>query len=242
VIIGIVTGGREHWPTLAELEQLAYDCWRFNVTDLRDGDCRTGVDRIAQGYIRSRGVAEVEKHPANWKGLGKRAGFVRNGTMIEGTTPGAKGRTLGHRGHVLFPFQGGPGTANCRSQAYDLDLEIVDIKPVREPVIWNMHHPWRADQERPPGLIYVGRSRDLGGPSPLGNQFRLDPEKPREGQAAAVLGQYRRWLWDRIEAKDPRVLAAIHAIKLDSFLGCTCWPLPCHAEIIVKAWRWLNGF
>ncbi len=237
VTIGTVTGGRTHWPTLAELEQLAYGCWRYGVTDLRDGDCRTGVDRIARGYVRSRGIAEVEKHPADWDMHGKPAGHIRNGTMLDGTTPNAKGRTIGIRADVLFVFKGGVGTKNCRDQAVKRGVEIVDIAPVAEPRIWNMHNP-----AHPPDLVYVGRSPKWGGWSPLANPFKLDPNLPRECQAADVLGQYQRWLWEKIKTKDPRVCAAIHALTAESFVGCTCWPLPCHGEIIVRAWRWLHGF
>jgi len=242
VTIGAVTGGRDHWPTLAELEQLAYGCWRYGVTDLRDGDCRTGVDRIDRGYIRSRGYAEVEKHPADWDGLGKRAGYVRNGTMLDGTTPNVKGRTLWSRADVLFAFKGGKGTENCRERAEERMIEIVDIAPVAEPRVWNMHHVWKTDHPQPPGLVYIGRSREHGGPSPLANPFRLDPSQPRDAQAVDILGAYQRWLWERIKAKDPRVCAALHALTPESFVGCTCWPLPCHGEIVVRAWRWLHGF
>jgi len=40
-----------------------------------------GVDREARAWAEFKGY-EVESYPANWEGLGKRAGFVRNKTMV----------------------------------------------------------------------------------------------------------------------------------------------------------------
>lgn len=242
MFVGAVTGGRDHWPTLAEMEMLAINVQRFGVTDLRDGDCPTGLDRIARGYVKARGIAEVEKHPADWKTHGRAGGHIRNGTMLDGTTPGAKGRTLGIRVGLLFAFEGGVGTADCQRQAGDRTIEVVKIEPVAEPRPWNMYHKWSKEQERPPNLMYVGRSRKWGGPSPLANPFKLDPKQPREAQLH-LLVKYRRWLWDRIQAGDRAVLRALESITPSTYLGCTCWPAPCHVEIIIRylRWLWANG-
>lgn len=51
------------------------------------GACPTGADRIAAKWARVRGEmwngrVTAEPHPADWDGLGKRAGFARNLEMV----------------------------------------------------------------------------------------------------------------------------------------------------------------
>src|SRR5690606_6435348 len=101
-----------------------------------------------------------------------------------------KSKTQGQRSEVLFAFAGGRGTANCREQATKRGIEVGDITPVAEPRPWNMRHRWRADHPQPPGLVYVGRSPEWGGPSPLANPCRLEPRKPRDAQVN-LLDAYR---------------------------------------------------
>lgn len=45
------------------------------------GDCPTGADAIADDWGISH-FLHVERHPADWERLGKRAGFVRNAEMV----------------------------------------------------------------------------------------------------------------------------------------------------------------
>lgn len=233
--IAAVTGGRHHWPTLAELEQLGSECAARGVTVLRDGDCPTGVDRIARGFVQARSLAEVEKHPADWKTHDRAAGHIRNGTMLDGTTPRVKSKTQGQRAEVLFAFAGGRGTANCREQAIKRGLEVVDITPVAEPKPWNRHHG------KPPGpSVYVGRGSPLGNPYPVD----LQPGETRSEAAPRILGLYREWLWLRINGgpeHDPAVLAALERITPKHYLVCSCWPAHCHAEVVIRAWRYLKS-
>lgn len=57
---------------------------------------------------------------------------------------------------------------------------------------------------------------------------------------ADPIGDYRRWLNSKIRGKDPAVLAAMRAIRPDSLLVCSCWPRPCHADVIRSAWCWMR--
>jgi hypothetical protein len=245
-VIAAVTGGRDHWPTLAELEALGHAVRARGIVTVRDGDCPTGVDRIARGYLLDRGVCQVEKWPAAWRELGKRAGMVRNASMLDGDRDALTGgRSLldTQRADVLFAFRGGVGTAGCVREAESRGIEVVRIEPVAEPAIWNMHYRWSKAPATPPGLIYCGRSREHGGPSPLANPWPVEllPGETRAEAADRILGKYRRWLWSKIAAGDRAVLDVLDAIEPDAWLGCTCWPRRCHVEIIVRAWRWRRG-
>lgn len=111
--------------------------------------------------------------------------------------------------------------------------------------IVNLNH--RPD----PPWIYCGRR--MGGKqpreaSPLGNPFKLNGRDPAEVQL--VLAQYREWLWDKIRAADPQVMALLNFITAESVLACYCCdlaeesifiePEQCHTQVIWKAWRWLR--
>lgn len=217
------------------MERLASIHQERGVTLQRDGDCPTGLDRIARGYVHSRGICDVDKFPADWKRHKNAAGAIRNREMLDGQKPG---QFAWHVAGLLVAFPGHVGTADCVRAANDRSIEVIQIEPVEEPHVWNMYHRWRKRQPQPPGLMYVGRSPQHGGPSPLANPFRLDPKLPRETQADDILGRYRSWLWAKIQAGDRAVLEALDEITVDTWLGCTCWPLPCHAEVILAAWHW----
>lgn len=113
-------------------------------------------------------------------------------------------------------------------------MKIVNIKNNPEP-------PW----------IYCGRR--MGGKlpreaSPLGNPFKLRGRKPAD--VARCLADYREWLWGKIQAGDPQVMALLNFIDESSVLGCYCVdlsggaiftsPEQCHAQLVWKAWLWLK--
>jgi hypothetical protein len=76
--------------------------------------------------------------------------------------------------------------------------------------------------------VYVGR------PSPLGNPFILKKESDR----SHILEQYRKYLWEKIQARDETILQALSSLKDDDTLICWCHPKPCHAEIIIRAYNY----
>lgn len=105
----------------------------------------------------------------------------------------------------------------------------------------------------PTPYLYVGRR--MGGPephdqSPLGNPFKLRGQRPAD--VAAILTQYRAWLFDRIQAADRQILYLLReAITEETTLACWCCdkegeaifdgPEVCHAQVIAKAWRYLRS-
>ncbi len=85
--------------------------------------------------------------------------------------------------------------------------------------------------------VYVGReSRKYGlHQSPLANPYSIRQAGSREN----AIELYRSWLWLQIRHKNPRILNALRDIQDDSVLVCWCHPLPCHAEVILKARNYL---
>lgn len=54
----------------------------FEVTELLNGDCRTGVDRAAREWAEEAGMP-ISLFPADWETMGKSAGPIRNRRMAE---------------------------------------------------------------------------------------------------------------------------------------------------------------
>jgi hypothetical protein len=96
------------------------------------------------------------------------------------------------------------------------------------------------DQAFGPRWLYIGRSnpRDGLAQSPLANPFKV---KDFGGQQGATLPHYRRWLWQRIQAGDVAVLAALQSITPNTALVCWCKPGPCHGDVVRAAAAWLQG-
>ena len=53
----------------------------FDVTEIVSGTAR-GVDVLGEEWAKSKGIP-VKRFPADWEGLGKGAGFIRNAEMAE---------------------------------------------------------------------------------------------------------------------------------------------------------------
>lgn len=77
------------------------------------GDCPKGGDRLAARYARLWSWG-VEPHPANWRDLGKRAGFVRNEHMVN-TMPDLV---------VAFIVDGSHGATHCAGLAEEAGIPV----------------------------------------------------------------------------------------------------------------------
>lgn len=237
MVIAVITGGRDRTPTLFELEQLAKIIEIRGVTVLRHGDCR-GTDKAAAAWVKARGLAHIEPWSAEDFGTWPACGPRRNRAMLDGAGQTELfGSPLRPRADFLVAFAGGDGTADCRGAAQHRRLEIFDIAPATEPRPWNRHHG------EPPGpAIYVGDG------TPLGNPWRNWRAELRDGETRAdvaqrVLEKYRRWLWERINGgakHDAAVVAALEEFSPNHYAVCSCWPNHCHAEVVIRAWRWLR--
>ena len=75
----IVAGSR----TIADIAIIAQAIEEsgFDVSEVVSGTAR-GVDILGEEWAKSKGIP-VKRFPADWNGLGKRAGFVRNAEMAD---------------------------------------------------------------------------------------------------------------------------------------------------------------
>jgi predicted Rossmann-fold nucleotide-binding protein len=75
-----------------------------------------GIDEFAGRWAQARGLEHLQ-FPADWQGLGKRAGPVRNQQMLD----------LG-RPTMVIAFPGGPGTADMAQRARRAGLAVRRVR------------------------------------------------------------------------------------------------------------------
>ncbi len=256
-VVAVITGGRDRQPTIAELEDAlarlrdpkarlaARSVGKVDI--VRHGACR-GTDKAVAAWLKARtgDEFEIEPWPAELFGSWPSCGPKRNRGMLDGAWPGA-GTLFGEAARppakFLIAFRGGDGTSNCCSAAMgERWLPIEWITDVDEPRPWNRHHGPAPDPS-----VYVGRTSDPRQSSPLANPWPLELAHGQSRAEAAVanLERYKRWLWAMLKPggphRDPQVVEALERIGPHDHLVCSCWPLHCHAEVIVAAWRWRSS-
>lgn len=102
----LVTGSRT-WTDREILRMALADAWGWlSPAVLVSGACPRGADRLAEECWSAWG-GQVERHPAEWRVHGKRAGFVRNAAMVE----------LGADLCVAFIRDGSAGATMCADLA-----------------------------------------------------------------------------------------------------------------------------
>lgn len=89
--------------------------------------------------------------------------------------------------------------------------------------------------------VYIGR------PSPLGNRWTHRPDVAAKytwmtlvPTREEAVRRYKLWLYERIKAQDPTIMAALRSIPHDANLVCWCAPLACHGDVVKAACEWLN--
>ncbi len=97
----------------------------------------------------------------------------------------------------------------------------------------------------PGGWLYVGRGNqryDLPASSLCNPYSHLPHAAARRVTCRdAAVEAFRRWLWQRLQAGDQSVLAALASIRPETVLVCWCAPEPCHAEVIARAAAWVRA-
>jgi len=234
-MIAVVTGGRDRLPTIAELVMLIEILTERGATRVREGEA-DGTDKAVAAWLKARTALVVEPWRAEDYGEWPYCGPRRNEAMLDGDGQDLFGVFEHPPADFLVAFEGGVGTKNCVDAAKARAIPVVHIEPVTEPRIWNAHHG-----PAPGPAVKVGRPAPLGNPWPL----ELRDGETRADAAAAALARYKAWLWSRISTNsrhfDRRVRSSLEEITAEHYLVCTCWPLHCHAEVIIAAWRWLTA-
>ena len=115
----LVTGSRD-WDDPQEVNDTLFMLgfgFRDEEITLVAGSCRSGADRYAEEYAEDRGW-KIERHPADWLGWGKQAGFVRNQQMVD----------LGADVCVAFRKNHSPGTTHCGEAAEKAGIHTIWVE------------------------------------------------------------------------------------------------------------------
>ena len=207
-----VIGGRDRHPSLAEIERVA--------AELRPGTVLRCSIAHAPG---KQGTERIVSRYVKARGLAEVEPWPTRTAALAGDL--ARPPT-----ELLLALDGGESSRATIRAARKRGTPVIAIEPVAEPRIWNRHHG------TPPGpSFYIGRG------TPLGNPFEPPHDETRAEAAPRILGQYRRWLGLKLRERDPAVVAALDEITAEHFVICSCWPNPCHGELVVRAWRWWNS-
>lgn len=75
--------------------------------------------------------------------------------------------------------------------------------------------------------IYIGRG------SIFGNKFIIG----RDGNRDEVIEKYKVWLWKKVR-EDKVFLNKVLELKDSKSLGCFCFPLECHGDVLVSFINW----
>jgi hypothetical protein len=107
--------------------------------------------------------------------------------------------------------------------------------------IWSLFMKTIHVKEMVAGDIYVARAMKNIKGSVLGNPFKIGVH----GNRAEVIERYRHWLWQQIKLKGEVYNELVRIVKLyrenpNIRLVCWCSPKECHADVIIKAIKWLD--
>lgn len=107
----LITGSRD-WGNRAVIEE-ALSPYSQSSSVLVSGNCPSGADAIAEEIWESWGLV-VERHPADWKKHGKKAGFLRNQQMVD----------LGADVCLAFRKNYSRGATHCANSAMMSGIEV----------------------------------------------------------------------------------------------------------------------
>ena len=68
----------------------------------------------------------------------------------------------------------------------------------------------------------------------LGNPYTL---REHGGKAIRL---YKQWMWEQLRPLCGPVFELLASFPASSYLVCSCAPGPCHGDVLVSAWRWID--
>lgn len=115
----LITGSRDWMARSTIWAALNQELQQYRVLTIVHGGA-SGADDIADRWawgMRQNGyLVEIERYPADWDGLGKRAGTIRNQQMV------ARGADVCH----AFPLSDSRGTRHCMTRAMAAGIPVVN--------------------------------------------------------------------------------------------------------------------
>lgn len=115
----LITGSRDWQDRTKVWNALNQELQQFGAVTIVHGGARGAddiADRWAWGMAQAGYAVMVEKHMADWDGLGKRAGVVRNQIMVDA------GADVCH----AFPLNESVGTRHCMARAMAAGISVVN--------------------------------------------------------------------------------------------------------------------
>ncbi|AGI61742.1 hypothetical protein PBI_ISCA_62 [Mycobacterium phage Isca] len=121
----LVTGSRDWKDRTTVWAALRQELEQFGSLVVVHGAARGAddiADRWAWGMAQAGYQVHVEAHPADWDGLGKAAGVIRNQQMVD------LGADICH----AFPLPGSIGTWDCIGRAEAAGIRVVNHGYLKE--------------------------------------------------------------------------------------------------------------
>lgn len=114
----LVCGGRDFNDPLTLGSWLGGIQKSHGIAVIIEGGAR-GADFMARKFAEWRGIP-VETFPADWDGLGRAAGVLRNQRMLDEGKP-----------DLVVAFPGGRGTADMVRRAREAGIRVLEATPIQ---------------------------------------------------------------------------------------------------------------
>lgn len=119
----LITGSRTWTNTLVIEGFLKYAVNYFTEpVTLVSGACPKGADLLCEQWWERNTDYPIERHPAKWQLLGKKAGFVRNAKMVE----------LGADLCIAFIKDGSKGATMTANLARDNGISVIEVNEISQ--------------------------------------------------------------------------------------------------------------
>lgn len=111
----LVCGGRYYNDSARVAKELSSERWTAPITTVIQGGA-TGADQLAREWAEAQGIPVLEMR-ADWKKHGRKAGPMRNQSMIDLSAP-----------DLVVAFPGGRGTADMVRRAKKAKIPVWEVE------------------------------------------------------------------------------------------------------------------